>query len=183
MQIAAGARQVQHRLAAIIKPLQNADRVLDLGGGTGLHRDLWNAECAYICLDNDSQKLQGFRARHADGLAILGDATKTPIRSNSMDVVMCTFVAHHISDDLLDQFIGEAMRMLKDGGSLIFLDPLLVKRRAIGRLLWKYDRGSNPRTASQLRRVLLRHGKIQQSLTFSILHTYWLCVLVKPLSE
>lgn len=187
VQIAAGARIVQRHLKATIEPLQNANRVLDLGGGTGLHRDLWRAECLYICLDNDETKLRGFQARHADGIAILGDATRTPIRSGSLDVVMCTFVSHHIEDDLLEQFIAEAMRMLKDDGHFVFVDALWRRSRGISRLLWKYDRGSNPRELQKLKSVLAKHGRIAQMRRFSVLHEYVLCIIEKspeaPLSE
>ena len=179
VQFLAGARLVQKRLRRAIAPYNNAPRVLDLGGGTGLHRELWSGESLYICLDNDPQKLQGFRARHNDSLAILGDATQLPLRDNSLNIVICTFVAHHITDELLHQFVQEAMRVLKGDGHFVFLDPLWEPRRPIARLLWKYDRGSFPRASKALRNVLSQHGTIVHAERFAVLHEYLLCVVAK----
>lgn len=179
VQRAAGFRVVQRHIKEAIQPLRGADRVLDLGGGTGLYRDLWRTDCLYICLDNDETKLRGFHECHSDGLGILGDATRAPIRSGSLDVVMCTFVSHHIGDALLEQFIAEAMRMLKDDGHFVFVDGTWRRSRRLSRILWKYDRGSNPRTPSKLREVLSGHGTIQRQKSFAVFHEYLLCIIAK----
>ena len=178
-QFVAGARLVQKRLKQSTATLKNAHRVLDLGGGTGLHRELWSRESAYICLDSDPQKLQGFRARHEDGLAILGDATRVPMRDNTLDVVICTSVSHHIPDELFQQFVSEAMRVLKNDGHFVFLDAVWQPRRPVARLLWKYDRGSFPRSSKALRKVLSQHGTVIRAERFAVLHEYLLCVVTK----
>lgn len=178
-QFIAGAHFVQRHLRAAIEPLTGINRVLDLGGGTGLQRGLWRKECLYICLDNDQVKLQGFRAHNPSENAVLGDATQTPIRSGSMDIVLCACVSHHIEDESLSRFISEAMRVLKEDGHLVFVDALWRRSRGISRVLWKYDRGSHPRTATTLRQVLSRHGTIESAKRFAVLHDYLLCIVSK----
>src|SRR5262245_54399565 len=70
-------------------------RILDIGGGTGLFRDCVPITAHYTCLDIDLAKLKGFRSRYSDGVALLADGLQLPIRSKSVDIVLCVAVAHH----------------------------------------------------------------------------------------
>jgi SAM-dependent methyltransferase len=180
VQVLAGVRKVHSRLEAQFAPLASAATVLDLGGGTGLLRDLWPPTCAYVCLDIDMLKLRGFLSKHPGGVALLSDATRVALRSSSVDVVLCAFVAHHVPDELLGQLIGESVRVLKGAGKLILVDPVWTPERWIGRLIWKYDRGSYPRSAETLRSVISSHCAITHWEIFAIYHEYALCVATKP---
>jgi SAM-dependent methyltransferase len=117
-------------------------------------------------------KLAGFRSNVPDGLAILSDATKMPIVTGSVDVLMCMAVVHHLTDAMLEQVFEEALRVLKVGGHLILLDPVLNRQRLAGQLLWKFDRGSYPRTEEDLHKKLESRFKIIHWEKFAIYHEY-----------
>src|SRR5450432_415164 len=76
---------------------QNA-RIVDIGGGTGLYRSCLPPMCRYSCLDIDELKLQGFQVKNRQDTAILGNAIHLPLKSQSVDAVMCIAVTHHLED-------------------------------------------------------------------------------------
>ena len=146
--------------------------LLDVGGGTGTMRQLWPADCRYVCLDIEMPKLQGFRSKVADGLALQTDATRMPIASGCADSVVCTAVAHHLTDTMLSDVLRETVRVLKPGGRMFFLDPVFARDRIAGRVIWRLDRGSYPRTAEVLRDIFGRHLEIAHWERFAIHHEY-----------
>ena len=179
IQLLLGARYICHLIASQIPYLSSASIVLDLGGGTGTSKSLWRSDTAYICLDIEMHKLHGFKRKHPDGIALLSDATCSPIRSGIVDAVLCIAVAHHLSDDMLIQLINESARVLKSAGKFIFVDPIWKPQRWAQRLLWKLDRGNYPRTAEALLSALSQHYTITHWERFLVLHEYVLCAGAK----
>ena len=171
IQIVAGREKVLAKLLPQTMAL-SAETILDVGGGTGNGRRLWPVGIRYICLDNEMPKLQGFRSKVPAGIAVLSDATCMPIATASVDVVMCIGMAHHLTDAMFNQVFDEARRVLKVEGRLIFLDAILNRRLWSGRLLWRVDRGSNPRTAEDLRQKIENRFKIVHWEKFAIYHEY-----------
>jgi len=102
IQVLAGREQVLNRILRSTEELR-PEIVVDVGGGTGTWRRLWPAACRYVCLDIEMPKLKGFRSKVPSGLAVLSDATRMCIASESADVVTCVAVAHHLTDAMLDQ--------------------------------------------------------------------------------
>jgi ubiquinone/menaquinone biosynthesis C-methylase UbiE len=172
----AGAKKVRRRLAAQIEPLRAASMVLDIGGGTGSVGQMWNSSTKYICLDIDPVKLQGFAAKNPAGIALLADAAQVPIADESIDVVLCTNVTHHLPDGVLERMIGESARVLKRGGSFVLSDAIWAPGRRTGRLIWRYDRGTFPRTADVLRETISRRLAVRCWDQFAIWHEYIICV-------
>lgn len=168
----AGVRQVHARMSRHLSADGAGSYVLDVGGGTGAMRQLWPSDCRYVCLDIEMPKLQGFRSKVAGGLALQTDATRMPIASGCADSVVCMAVAHHLTDAMLTDVLGESVRVLKPGGRMFFLDPVLARDRVVGRMIWRLDRGSYPRTAEALRSVFSRHLKIAHWEQFAIHHEY-----------
>lgn len=150
----------------------DAEVVVDVGGGTGAARRLWPASCHYVCLDVELPKLEGFRSRVPEGFAVLSDATQMPIATASVDVVLCMAVVHHLTEAKLDKVLDEAVRVLKVGGRLILLDPVLNREILAGRILWRLDRGSYPRTEEELRNKLEERFHVVHWEKFAIYHEY-----------
>jgi ubiquinone/menaquinone biosynthesis C-methylase UbiE len=175
-QRAVGAKYVRERLAERIAPQRAARMVIDIGGGTGAARAMWGEDSRYVCLDVDPLKLSGYVAKNPGGLALLADATDVPLIDGGVDAVVCTSVTHHLTDPLLDRMLAEAARVLKPAGRLILLDALWVEKLWAGRLLWKYDRGSFPRTGETLREAIARHFDIDTWDEFAVWHRYALIV-------
>ena len=124
---------IRRRLAAQIAKLSDVKSILDLGGGTGIHRNLWSPACYYLFLDNDRIKLQGFLQKWTDGVALLADGSQVPLKAQSMDIVICCAVSHHLPDQLLYEMVCESARVLKSTGKFIFFDALWEPRRLLGR--------------------------------------------------
>ena len=178
IQVLAGREQVLNRILRSTVALR-AETVVDVGGGTGAWRRLWPAGCRYVCLDIEMPKLKGFRSKVPSGFAVLSDATRMSIATESADVVTFIAVAHHLKDAMLDQVFEEALRILRVGGQLILLDPVLNRELLMGRILWRLDRGSYPRTGEELRKKMERRFKIVHWDKFAIYHEYILGIGVR----
>ncbi len=183
IQYLVGAKQIHQRLAAHVATFTDVSSVLDLGGGTGLYHDLWPATCTHICLDMDRLKLQAYRHKHNSGLALCADATTVSFQSNSIDVVMCIFVSHHLPEAALDHMLAESHRVLKNTGIFILMDPIWNPKRFVGRLLWRYDVGSYPRTPQALRSIFSKYYQTTHDEFFSIYHSYFFCIGAKSMKN
>jgi ubiquinone/menaquinone biosynthesis C-methylase UbiE len=171
IQSMAGQEQCVGRIARETASLR-VETVIDVGGGTGNLRRVWSTSCRYVCLDFEMPKLKRFRSKVPSGFALLCDATRMSVATGSADVVMLVAVMHHLTDKMLDEVFEEALRVLKSGGRLILLDPVLNRGRWMGRALWRLDRGAFPRTAQELHERLEARFKIVHWEKFAIYHEY-----------
>ena len=78
VQLFVGLNQTRKRLVTGISKLNDVSTVLDVGGGTGIKRDLFPTTCHYHCLDIDPIKLSGFKKKHPSDNVILADANFSP---------------------------------------------------------------------------------------------------------
>lgn len=171
-----GASAMRRRMSVQIARLAPLRVVIDVGGGTGAGKEALSADCTYVCLDIDPLKIQGFVQKNPGERGVVADATRMPLPDASVDAIILMFVAHHLADDLLDAFMREAVRVLRPDGHLVFADPLWEPGRWAGRVLWKYDRGSFPRTSAALRGALAKHFEITHWEEFAVWHAYVLAV-------
>ena len=171
----AGDREVQRRLD-VHTTAPPGSWVVDIGGGTGPRRTPHGGS-RYVCFDLDVQKLQRFRSKHPDGLAVAGDAVHCPLKTGGVDAVVCSKVTHHLNDDALHAVFEELGRLVKEGGTLILADAVRSDRW-VARLLWRLDRGSHPRSADAIRRALPAVFVISRWDCFrtSVFHDFVLCV-------
>jgi ubiquinone/menaquinone biosynthesis C-methylase UbiE len=179
IQIMAGREKVLEKMLRQTTGL-SAQTVVDVGGGTGQWRRLWPVRIRYICLDIEMPKLQGFRYKVPAGLAVLSDASQMPIATRSVDVVVCVAVLHHLTDTMLELVFDEALRVLKADGHFILLDAVFNLNLWSGRVLWRLDRGSNPRTAEDLRQHMESRFKIIHWEKFAIYHEYVFGIGMRP---
>jgi ubiquinone/menaquinone biosynthesis C-methylase UbiE len=155
IQLVAGAAPLlEKRLAENLGHLPSRPTILDVGGGTGLPPSLWPEGTTYVCLDIDSLKLAGFVGKKRPGSPVQADATRLPLRGETVDLVVCKNVSHHLTDEQLPRLFGESARVLKRGGRMLFIDAVLAPERFRSRLLWRYDRGSHPRTSEVLKEAM-----------------------------
>lgn len=148
------------------------DVIIDVGGGTGGTRSVWPDQCRYVCLDIEMPKLKGFRSKNPGGLGVLGDATRMPFADGAADLVVCVAMVHHLTDEMFEQLFAEALRVLKPGGRVVLLDPVLNRSRRLGLALWRLDRGSNPRSAGELRSRLASRFQVVHWESYAIFHEY-----------
>lgn len=180
IQLLIGAKKVYRYLAAHVVPLTSGTSiVLDLGGGTGLYRSLWSSTTSYICLDIDNVKLKGYLKKEESNIALCANAASVSLKSNSVDVVMCIFVSHHLADCYLEQMLAESRRILKPKGVFIFSDAVWEPKNIIGRLIWRHDVGSYPRTAQHLHSGIAKYYEVTHNEIYSIYHQYIFCTGIK----
>lgn len=60
---------------------------------------------------------------HPDLKLLQGVAESIPLPDNSMDLITASFVFHEIPPRYADQVLQEAHRVLKPGGTLLFIEP------------------------------------------------------------
>jgi ubiquinone/menaquinone biosynthesis C-methylase UbiE len=124
----------------------------------------------YLWLDSDSPKLAGFRGK-SQAPAILGDATRLPLRDGSVDWALAVGMSHHLTDPELSRTLDELRRVVRK--RLFFLDAVVTPGYT-SRLLWRYDRGRHPRSADVLRKQLAMRFNIVSDEEFTVLHRYLL---------
>ena len=172
VQQAAGAKRVSRILAEELADLPPGGWMLDVGGGTGLYRNLCPQSWGYVCLDQDQAKMAGFKQRHAGSSAVLADARRLPFPANSFDLCLIVFVAHHLDPGDFYSALREIARILKEKGRLLLMDPLWEPGNLPGRILWSLDQGSFPRGSRKLGELLGTEWKIRRRRRFRILHDY-----------
>ena len=168
----AGTAELDRRVGDVVGAMAGRPVILDVGGGTGLPTSLWPAGPTYLCVDIDPVKLAGFRQKHTAGTPVRGDGTHLPVRTASVDVVVCKNVSHHLSDSDLPRLFRECARVLKAGGRMLFIDAVVAPERWRSRVLWRYDRGSRPRTVEALRQAMAAEFQITEWDVFTIHHRY-----------
>lgn len=151
--------------------------VLDIGGGTGIFLPAFPENTSYFWLDIDREKLQGFRQRTGHLPAILGDATSIGLADKSIDYATCIAIAHHLTGVQIEQFVDEVARVVRK--RLFLLDPLASDAWQ-SKLMWRYDRGSYPRTANQLSSAIARRFRVQHIESYAIYHRYAL-IIAEPM--
>src|SRR5581483_9369556 len=174
-----------HKKKELLRTLLAFDKrpgtVVDVGGGTGLYKDLWPPQLSYVCLDSDMEKLRGFRAKYPRGWTVCGDAGQMCLPSDSVDTVFCSSMSHHVPEGpALERLIQEMTRVIKPGGVLCFLDAVWIPESRLNRLLWSIDRGEHPHTARALQDLIGRYARIETTRTFSIYYDYVLLIARKP---
>ena len=119
----------RQRIADLARP-QAGESVLDVGCGTGtlamqaLQRV---GETGRVSGIDPSPQMIARASRKAErvGLAIdfqVGVIEQLAFPDQSFDVVLSTFMMHHLPDDLKRQGLAEIARILKPGGRLLVLD-------------------------------------------------------------
>jgi SAM-dependent methyltransferase len=172
IQVLAGQHLSYRRLRQALAPARD-QKVLDVGAGTGNLARLMPTGAIYWALDNDPAKLRRLSAKVPRAHRLEGSALDIALPDRAMDWTVCVAVAHHLDDEELPRLFAELARVTRH--RLIFLDPLSTSRRSIAKLLWRYDRGSHPRSADTLLSALGRHFDIEQVDCFRVLHEYVLC--------
>jgi SAM-dependent methyltransferase len=116
-----GWRPATHVYEALIRDrLRPGWRVLDLGCGRGGALEQLGAAISHpIGLDPDHRSLVEHRL--PDLPRAVATASAIPLRGESIDLVLSSWVFEHLPDPA--QTFGEIARVLRPGGALIFLTP------------------------------------------------------------
>jgi ubiquinone/menaquinone biosynthesis C-methylase UbiE len=123
-----GVRQIRRRLLDQAG-LQPGQRVLEIGCGTGdllLAAKRAQPAAAVVGLDPDLAALaRAHRKARRRGLAVQldrGYADELPYADDSVDVVLSSFMLHHVPADQREPAMREVLRVLRPGGALHLVD-------------------------------------------------------------
>ncbi len=175
IQRAVGGRGLDRVLASLIDQYTGGKAtgvVADVGGGTGRARVLWPRGWTYLCLDSDPAKLNVRHMSEPSDRYLVADATQMPLDDRSCDAVLLKFVSHHLDDGELGVALKEVRRVLTPRGVLIVVDAVWRPARVLSRILWRYDRGSFPRTLAALREHVAGEFDLIREDEFAAIHAY-----------
>ncbi len=176
----AGSRQLLVRLRQIAHPLCTPGaKVVDIGGGTGIYRKACPDNVRHMCFDPDPVMLAQYRAKHSGGIAVQCDGAALALGDRTVDLAFVTCVLHHLADEDSAALVQECRRILKPGRHLVFAEPLWAPSNAVGRILWRFDRGSHPRTSQALRTLIEENFSIREWKEFRPMHNVAVCLAVK----
>ena len=179
-QRATGSRQLLGRLREIANPLCTPGaKVVDIGGGTGIYRKACPDNVRHMCFDPDLAMLAQYRAKHPGGIAVQCDGANIALGDATADLAFVTCVLHHLADEDSAALFQECRRILKLGRHLIFAEPLWAPSNAVGRVLWRFDRGSHPRTSQTLKTLIEENFSIRAWIEFRPMHDFAICLAVK----
>ena len=104
--------------------------LLDIGSGTNRLinqiNDNW-PEIFSISLDLSLEYLKFSRQISANATnSVQGLAENLPIKNNSQDIILCTYVFHELPKEIRLQVAKECSRTLKKNGLLVFLDSIQI---------------------------------------------------------
>jgi SAM-dependent methyltransferase len=172
VQRACGYGRLAKALGAHLAETDGAS-VLDVGAGTGSLAELLPSSATYIWLDSDTVKLGRFRAKSPAGLALLADATRIPLVDRAVDYAVCVAVSHHLTDAQLRELVSELQRVVRR--KLVFADATYSPALR-ARLLWRYDRGGNPRPVEDITQPLSESFVLETKSVVRAAHDHLVCV-------
>ncbi len=111
-------RIIKNEVSGLAGEVRDGQIVLDAGAGEARHRRQFTRG-RYVALDSGT----GDPAWDYSNLDILGDLEQLPLRSDSVDHVLCMVVLEHTRHPLL--VLQEITRVLKSAGSLRLVIPFL----------------------------------------------------------
>lgn len=151
------------RLAGALR-VQPGERILDVGCGTGIGAAL--AREHYVGIDMDLPYL--LFARRWVGTAGRAfakmSATNLGFRASCFDKAVLINVVHHVDDDLLDRFLLELTRVVRE--SVIVLDAAPDTANRVSRFFLAHDRGEHLRPRRDLRALLERRYRVEHEEVF-----------------
>lgn len=116
---------VKRKRAEIAQRFSSTQKALDIGTGGGhMARALKDAGINEVWgLEPSPYLLQLAAKEHPDLKLLQGVAESIPLPDASVDLVTASFVFHEIPPRYADEVLKEVHRVLKPGGSLVFIEP------------------------------------------------------------
>jgi SAM-dependent methyltransferase len=173
LQVVALRHVTARRLESVLSAAAG-QTVLDIGAGTGNLAQMLPPDSTYWALDNDPAKLARLEHKIPGARCLQRSATDTGLEEGAVDWTALITVAHHLSDGELEQAIAEMARVTRH--RMVFVDPLWTGRWGVERLMWRYDRGSYPRSMEALVDVLSAHFELERTVRYRMIQDYLLCI-------
>lgn len=102
--------------------------VLDFGSGTGANCSICHSD-RYLGIEPDKDRVRLAQKLYPGYTFQIFDECKIPLDDNSIDYILAVSVLHHISDELIRDYLHEFERILKPDGMVIVMEPYLCQKR------------------------------------------------------
>ncbi len=132
----------------LLRPSPDA-RILDLGCGTARILDSLPATVDYLGCDAELAYVEAATRRHGDRARFrqLTVERLPELGESGFDLILAKGLIHHLDDRVAANLYAAARPLLRDGGTLVTLDPLRVPGQGLAnRTLLALDRGRHIRT-------------------------------------
>lgn len=162
---------VYEELAAAHLSFRPGDQVLDIGCGLGAHRLLLRGT-QYTGIDINPNYIAQANRRFGGGFLVM-DASRLEFQDASFDSAISIATCHHLDDTLVRLMIKGALRVIRSGGALHIIDPVLPIRKdeRLKRFVFENDRGRHQRTLEGMQRLVSRiHPIADQDFRSGLLH-------------
>jgi SAM-dependent methyltransferase len=147
----------------------SAGTVIDVGGGAGTSRSLWPEGWTYVGIDPDERAVN-FGEVDGNTERAVGNASDLPFPDGFADAVLMKEVSHHLDDKTWEKTLAEIRRVLKPGGTFVFLDGVWTRQRWISRLVWHFDVGRFPREAGRIEADIAKQFEVEDLKRFAAIH-------------
>jgi SAM-dependent methyltransferase len=151
---------IETEIKQVADAIQDTQVVLDAGAGEARHRKYFKRG-RYVALDIG----YGDSAWDYSRLDVTGDLANIPLQSASVDYVLCMTVLEHTRDPR--RVLLEFARVLKPGGVLVMIVPLLWEEHQIPHDYFRFTRYGI--------RQLLEQSPLRLTLIEPMGGFFWLC--------
>lgn len=99
--------------------------ILEIGCGTGARTSAISKIAMHVtAIDPSEENIQQARLSCSENVDLLVASAETlPFQDESFDIVFFTLSFHHVPAELMKQALDEAIRVVRPGGRIVFLEP------------------------------------------------------------
>lgn len=132
--------------------------VLDFGSGTGANCPMFPAS-RYLGVDPDAARIAYAKRKYPQYSFHVLEPGHLPVKDHGVDCILIVSVLHHIGTEDIDAYMPEFRRVLKPGGTIIGMEPILCPRKPISnRFMQWYDNGRFIRCEEDYIKLFQNHG-------------------------
>ncbi|MHA2040084.1 MAG: class I SAM-dependent methyltransferase [Promethearchaeota archaeon] len=145
--------------------------ILDIPCGTGEFSELFTSD-SYYGLDISEKYIDYARMKYKRRY-FCSDAMQSGFDNDFFDKILTIGFLHHLDDSSVHAVLKEIKRILKPGALFLLIEdaPVSARWNIIGKVLQRYDIGSNIRLASSYRMVLEKDFEIRRY--YNIKSGFW----------
>lgn len=135
--------------------VSSGDKLLDIGCGTAQYVELFSG-VNYYGVDVNLDYLDSSNKSKRGWFAVMS-GNKLAFSNHQFDGIFTVAALHHMSDSEVSELVFEALRVLKPGGTIHLIDPVLPEKfleSPLNSIIFHLDRGCCPRKGSHMKNLL-----------------------------